>query len=231
MWVARFTVTHQGSLTSPLTKKHNVTMLAFPMNSYLEKNKIFITTGHYILGEEENKKAYFNEAIKNPRVLEHDLSGDLLIYTFWAPSKNTHLQPYITPQIFFLKPITIRPDGIQRFVLGSWKKEKLTEVLEKIKPNTITFKLKSLKQEKVSDLFIPHIPPPLSKKQKQVFNLAYLMGYYKSPKKTNLEKMAKKAKLSPSTFKEHLRKAEEKIIPFIMENLMQNPVIEREKQD
>ena len=230
MWVARFNVTHSGSLTSPLTEKHNITMLAFPMNSYTEKNKAYITTGHLILGEEENKKAYFEEAVKNSRILDYDLYGNLLIYTFWAPLKNTHLQPYITPQIFFLKPVTIRPDGIQRFVLGSWKKENLTKVMKKIKPNCLTFELESLKKEKISDLFIPHIPPKLSKKQKEVFNMAYVNGYYNYPKKTNLKKLSKKTKLSPSTFQEHLRRAESKIIPFLAENLAQNPVIKRKKQ-
>lgn len=229
MWVARFTVTHKGSLTSPLTKKHDVTMLVFPMNSYVEKNKIFITAGHLILGKEENKKNYFEDAIKNPKIVEFDLSGDLLIYTFWAPLKNTHLLQWVTPNIMFLKPTVVGPDGFQYFTMGSWKKENLTEVMEKIKPNTASFKLESLKQEKVSDVFIPHIAPPLSKKQKEVFNIAYASGYYDYPKKTNLEKMAKKAKLSPSTFQEHLRRAESKIIPFIMENLVQNPAIQREK--
>lgn len=231
MWVARFNVTHEGSMTSPLANKHNVTMLVFPMNSYIEKDRLYITTGHLILGEEENKKSYFKEAVKSQRILDYSLEGDLLIYTFWAPKKNTHLQPYISRQIFFLKPVTIKPDEIQRFVLGSWKKENLKKVMDKIKPNTITFKLESLKKEKVSDVFIPHIPPKLSKKQKEVFNLAYVHGYYDYPKKTNLEKLSKKAKLSPSTFQEHLRRAESKIIPFLAENLAQNPVMQRAKQE
>ncbi|MBU2477142.1 helix-turn-helix domain-containing protein [Candidatus Micrarchaeota archaeon] len=231
MWVARFKVTHEGSLTSPFAEKHNFSMLVFPLNTYVEKGKIYLTTGHYVLGDEKSKKAYFEEAIKNPRVLDYDISGDLLIYTFWAPLKNTHLQQWITPNILFLKPPLIDQKGIQHYVIGSWKKENLTKVLNKIKPNTITFELESLKQEKVSDLFIPHLAPPLSKKQKEIFNLAYSMGYYKYPKKTNIEKMAKKAKLSPSTFQEHLRRAESKVIPFTMENIFYDPDMQRAKQD
>ena len=231
MWVAKFTVTHEGSLTSPLTEKHNVTMLVFPMNSYVEKDKIFITAGHYIIGKEENKKAYFEDAIKNPRVLDHDLSGDLLIYSFQAPKKNTHLLQWVTPNIMFLKPAVVDPKGAQHYVLGSWKKEKLTEVINKIKPHTTTFDLHSLKQEKVSDLFIPHLSPKLSQKQKEILNLAYVHGYYKYPKKTNLEKLAKKARISPSTFQEHLRRAEEKVIPFLMENTFFDPAIKRVKQE
>ncbi len=227
MWVAKFTVTHKGSLTSPLTTKHNVTMLVFPLNSYKEKNKIYISAAHLILGKEENKKEYFKDTIKNPRIIEYDLCGDLLIYSFWAPLKNTHLQQWITPNIMFLKPTVIGPDGIQHFTIGSWKKENLSKVMNKMKPNCKTFELESLKQEKVSDLFIPHIAPPLSKKQKEIFNIAYTHGFYDYPKKTNIEKMSKKAKLSPSTFQEHLRRAEAKMIPFIMENLMQNPAIDR----
>ncbi|MFH1696006.1 MAG: helix-turn-helix domain-containing protein [Candidatus Micrarchaeota archaeon] len=231
MWVARFTVTHKGSLTSPLTKKHNITMLVFPLRTNVEKGKVYISTGHYILGKEENKKGYFQDAIKNPRIIDYDLSGDLLIYTFWAPLKNTHLQTFFDPSIWFLKPVIVDPKGLQHFVMGSWKKENLTKVMEAMKPNTASFELESLKQEKVSDLFIPHLSPKLSQKQKEVLNLAYVMGYYKYPKKTNLEKMAKKAKISPSTFQEHLRKAEEKVIPFLMENTFYDPAMQRAKQE
>ncbi len=231
MWVARFTVTHEDSLTSPLTKKHKVTMLVFPLRTNMEKQNVLISTGHYIIGKEENKKAYFDEAIKNPRIIEYDLSGDLLIYSFRAPLKNTHLQTFFDPSIWFLKPVVVDSKGIQHFVMGSWKKENLTKVMNEMKPNCITFNLQSLKEEKINDLFIPHIGPPLSKKQKEVIRLAYSMGYYSYPKKTNLKKLAKKAKLSASALQEHLRKAEEKIIPFTMENLVENPVIEREKQE
>ena len=55
--------------------------------------------------------------------------------------------------------------------------------------------------------------PRLSNKQREAYQLAVENGYYKFPRKIGLEEMAKIMKISVSTFQEHLRKAEEKIIP------------------
>ena len=44
-------------------------------------------------------------------------------------------------------------------------------------------------------------------------------GYYKFPKHTNLEKLAKLNNISKETFFEHLAKAESKVIPFLTENM------------
>ena len=54
-------------------------------------------------------------------------------------------------------------------------------------------------------------------KQKQAIELAIKRGYYTSPRKISLQELAKISKLSFSTFQVHLRKAEEKLIPFYFE--------------
>ena len=53
--------------------------------------------------------------------------------------------------------------------------------------------------------------------QKQAIELAIKNGYYNVPRKTSVEKLAKLSKLSFSTFQVHLRKAEEKLIPYFFE--------------
>jgi predicted DNA binding protein len=47
--------------------------------------------------------------------------------------------------------------------------------------------------------------------------LAIKNGYYSSPRKINVKELAKISKLSFSTFQVHLRKAEEKLIPYFFE--------------
>ncbi len=44
-------------------------------------------------------------------------------------------------------------------------------------------------------------------------------GYYTYPRKSDVQDLAKIAKLSFSTFQEHLRKAENKLIPFTVKKL------------
>jgi len=52
----------------------------------------------------------------------------------------------------------------------------------------------------------------LTPKQLKAVNLAIENGYFEIPKKINLEELSKQMKLSRTTFLEHLRKAEKKIL-------------------
>jgi len=58
--------------------------------------------------------------------------------------------------------------------------------------------------------------PELPEKQKGAIELAYEEGYYSYPKKSDLKDLAKIAKVSVPTFQENLRKAEIKLLPFIL---------------
>ena len=62
---------------------------------------------------------------------------------------------------------------------------------------------------------MPKILPKLSKKQKDALSVAVKEGYYGFPRKKELNDLAKLSKVSFSTFREHLRKAENKIIPLM----------------
>ncbi len=219
MWIAKLKITHQGSLTIPYAKKHNITILAYPMNHYFEGNTGYLTTGHFVLGREEDRINYFNDVIKNKRVLDYEMSGNLLIYTFSHPRTETHLQAWFSPQIMFLKPAAVKPDGFQYYELASWKKENLADLIKKLKKHA-SVEILSLKNEPITDIFTPHLMPPLSKKQKETIMLAYEYGYYNYPKGINIRKLAKKIGLSESTLQEHLRLAEGKLMPFLLENIV-----------
>jgi predicted DNA binding protein len=58
--------------------------------------------------------------------------------------------------------------------------------------------------------------PKLTNKQKQALDLAMKYDYYEYPRKIKLEKLAKFMKISLSTYQAHLRKAERKILPFVI---------------
>ncbi len=73
----------------------------------------------------------------------------------------------------------------------------------------------SIKEKDFTDIFIPHIMPKITDKQKEAIELAIENGYYGFPRKTDLEKLSKIMKISRVTFQEHLRKAESKLVPQI----------------
>jgi predicted DNA binding protein len=55
----------------------------------------------------------------------------------------------------------------------------------------------------------------LTGRQMEAFDLACRYGYYEEPKKTSIEELARKLGVSPSTYAELLRKAEQKLLPVL----------------
>ena len=66
----------------------------------------------------------------------------------------------------------------------------------------------------MENLGVLNILPKLTEKQEKAVYLAIKSGYYEYPRKTDVKGLAFKEGLSFSTFQEHLRKAENKLIPF-----------------
>ena len=71
----------------------------------------------------------------------------------------------------------------------------------------------SIKEQDFTDLFIPHIMPKITEKQKEAIQLAIREGYYDFPRNIHLNELSKITGVSRVTYLEHLRKAECKIIP------------------
>ena len=76
-----------------------------------------------------------------------------------------------------------------------------------------------MKQEKLTDVYVPNVMAHLTEKQKQAIETAYRAGYYEYPKRTDLRQLAKRAGISLTTFQEHLKKAENKLISAQIETI------------
>ena len=78
------------------------------------------------------------------------------------------------------------------------------------------FNLLKFHKVDIDNVFFPKLMPKLTAKQKRAIELAIQERYYKSPRKTNLRKLAKLMGVSLATFQQHLRAAEEKLIPNLL---------------
>ncbi len=219
MWVLKIKYWHEGSLTIPLAQKYNITMLGFPFNRFEKNGYVHLTSAHVILGTEENRKAYFEEIKSNPKYEHLEIEGNMAIYSIKARKDETHLQMYLSPELIWLKPIVVKPDGFQYLEIGALDKKVLTDFL-KIAQKWVEIKLQKISRKKVRDFYVPHVMPDITEKQKKAITIAYRNGYYDYPKKTDIKRLASISKCSPSTFQEHLRKAEQKLIPFFLENII-----------
>ncbi len=210
---------HEGSAVIPLAQKYKLTVLCFPLNRFSKGSRIHLTSAHIVLGEQNNVKAYLNEIAKNPRYENLECEGNLVIYTLKAKKSATHLQMYLSPELIFVKPTVVKPDGFEYLEVAALQKSVLTNFL-KIAQKWGRVDMQKIAEGKIRDFYVPHVMPDLTEKQKEAINLAYKNGYYSFPKKIDIQSLAKKAGLSPSTFQEHLRKAEKRLIPFFLENIM-----------
>ena len=103
-------------------------------------------------------------------------------------------------------------NGIETWEIAAWEKEPLMHFYNTIKDDTITLKyIQKVKPQPFIEFAIPN----LTQKQLDAYLLAKNEGYYDIPKKQNLAQLAANKNLSRSTFQEHLRKAEQKIMKHL----------------
>ena len=76
--------------------------------------------------------------------------------------------------------------------------------------------LLKFKKQKIRNISIVGVLPELTDKQKEVLELAIKSGYYDYPRKIELRDLAKQLKISLSTYREHLRIAERKVMPNLL---------------
>lgn len=74
-------------------------------------------------------------------------------------------------------------------------------------------------------LNLAEIAGVLTKKQLGVLTTAVKAGYYQSPRKTTTERLARAAGVSRTTYEEHLRKAESKVLHGVMSVLGNHPTV------
>lgn len=216
MWIARFKIWHKNCLLRPRCIKYQITDLVYLINSWKEKNKFYYTELHILQGTEENKKKFIRDLKKEKSIKKLEQRGNYIFTLNEEPLERQYYSPVFDPQIIQVRPVIQRSDGYEDWEIASWDREALMKIMG---VPVFETEIKSVKQEKISDMFFPHIFPKLSLKQKQAVELAVKNGYYEYPRKIGLEKLAKIVKVKRQTFQENLRRAEKKLIPFLTESL------------
>ena len=101
-------------------------------------------------------------------------------------------------------------------------------ILDDIRKEDPDTRVKVLKLAPLKNSFNPYplylplddLKNSFTKKQLQALTKAYNKGYYELPRKVILETLAKEVKVKRKTFEEHLRKAEKKIMSFLIPSLI-----------
>jgi len=210
MWTAKIKFSGETGRIGSRTKKFNISVSGFPVSFYTKKDGIYVYLVGLLFGEQENKKKFIKDIKKEKGVLHIENKDDFIIAQVIEPLK---LAPMYDPKIINLEPIFIDEEGYNHWTIGSWNKEDLMEFI-KVAEKEYNGELMSITQKKITNFSILSIQPELTAKQKKAMELAIKENYYSSPRKAELRDLAKIMRISYSTFQVHLRKAEQKLIPF-----------------
>ncbi|MEK6886607.1 MAG: helix-turn-helix domain-containing protein [Nanoarchaeota archaeon] len=209
MWTAKIRLLEQEGVFRKFAVKHNVTMAGYPVSSHKVGNFMQTTISGIVYGTKDNKRNCLNELANDKRVIFLESSGDFFIIVI-KESMDTYIM--YDPLILYIKPVMLYPTGEYIVEIASWKRSKIEKLLHFLKKHRIAELLK-FKKEKIKNISIVGVLPELTDKQKEALNLAIKSGYYNYPRKIELRDLAKQMKSSLSTYREHLRIAEKKVMP------------------
>lgn len=210
MWVAKIKFSSKGTLIGSKAEKYNLDVFGFPLSYYYEKDHVIVQIAGTLFGSDKDKRAFFKESKREKRVINLEMNGDFVIGTIKEPHYTNDLYQ---KDIFYVTPAYMSSKGYEVIEIASFKREllaKIAETFEKRYDGQLLF----LGEKKIKSISVMKIQPELTNKQKKAIELAIKNGYYDSPRKIDVKKLAKLSGLSFSTYQVHLRKAEKKLIPY-----------------
>ena len=215
MWVLKLKLDSSKQFMGRLAIKHKVSMTGYPLSYYKDKNHLYVISAGFIFGEEKNKKAAIREFKKSEETVKFEQEGNFIINITKQP---LFTEPVYHPEIIRLNPVIINKTGYHIWNLASFNRKLLEKVLD-FSEKYLGARVLKFREEKISNISFTSLLPELTDNQKKAMEIAINQGYYNYPKKIKMEELAKKMKISYSTYQAHLKKAEGKILPHIYEEL------------
>lgn len=218
MWYLKVKLRHEDCIFASLVEKHGVSIQFSPMREYRKGDYVYTSAIHTVKGDEKGVKGYLRDLKKSSRVVKMEVSKVVFTLTKQKIATGTHYEAIYNPKILYVSPGYNSPDGFEVWEVASWERkqlENLMRLIEKAK-TTEYFEVLRFEEKNLDEIYVMQLFPELPKKQKEAIELAYSEGYYSFPKKTNLDKLARVAKISKQTFQENLRKAEARLMPLLL---------------
>ncbi len=212
MWVVRLKIKHDCTIGTRCNK-FNCISFSLSLSNWIDKNYYYTSQRHTIEGNKENVDNFLKDIKKDKRIINLEASKNTVFF-IEKRKKGEIPSSHYNPKMFFVKPVYVDREGFEYWEMASWKKEILMKFVNDLKREKgIKLTIEKFHNVKLDTIYFPKIMPKLSNKQREAYQLAVEKGYYNFPRKVGLDGLAKIMKVSVSTLQEHLRKAEEKIIP------------------
>jgi len=215
MWVAKIRLRHD-CIIGNRCKKFKVLLQSYDLNEEKKGSKVLTSSLHQMIGDKKDIDRFVSD-LKKDKNTEYVKTNENTL--FLVESTKDKPVSQFSRRIFFVKPVVIDILGYEHWEMASHQKEELMKFIKKVKPICEEFKLLSIKNTKLKDIYFPKVLPRLTDLQKRALELAIENGYYEAPKKTSLRELAKLMKISLATYQKHLQRAESKVIPDILSYL------------
>lgn len=218
MWYLKIKYKHSDCLYTDKSHKFNISIFHYYLGSYVRGNYVYSSAYQHFIGDENNVKNYLKYLKSNKRIVKLELFGNsALILSKNKKEVKTYSAIY-NPMFIYPNPAIVDKEGYEIIEVAFWEKKPLQELIKNLKNDktTIYFEILKFVNKNTEDVYITKLLTKLPKQQKKAIQLAYQFGYYKYPRSINLDKLAEMAKVSKSSFRENLRRAESKIIPQLI---------------
>lgn len=208
MWIAKIRLKHDCILGNRC-EKFGVILQSVAFSVFNQNGKVISSSMHNVIGDEKRIDLFVKDLEKDKNVIKLERKENMFLLLEKANKKAVS---HHTPKIIFVKPTLIDTNGYEHWEIGSWEKKEISKFINDVKKEIEDFNLLKFVNVNIDNIFFPKLMPNLTDKQKQAVELAILEGYYENPRRTDLRKLAKLMKLSLSTYQQHLRVAEEKLL-------------------
>lgn len=195
-------------------EKYKVALQSVAFSAFKEGGRTVTSSMHCMSGAPENIDKFLRTLNADKNIITLERRGDMFFLLEKADLKAVEFH---TPKIIFVKPVLTDANGRETWEIGTWERAEMVNFISNVKRKIKDFKLLKFHNIAIDNVFFPKLMPDLTEKQKRAIDLAIAKGYYKTPRKTDLRRLAKLSGISLSTYEQHLRAAEEKLIPNLLE--------------
>lgn len=212
MWVLRVKVVH-NCVIGNRARKYKCWSYSLPFGNWIENGYSFTAHLHTIEGPNDKVEEYLKDLKKDKELAHYERFGNTVFLVQKRKTKDVIIAHH-NNTLFMTKPFYTSAEGNEYVEYCSWNKQNLMAFLKSLTSTPgMKVTVEKFSQTKLGDIYVANPLPKLSKKQREALQLAITNGYYKYPRKIEMQELAKMMKVSNSTFNEHLRKAEEKMMP------------------
>jgi len=217
MWYLKVRYKHNDCLFTDKICELGLSLFHYYLGSYEKEGYVYVTAFQKLEGDEKQIKKYVSHLRDARQVMKLEVYEHSVFVLAMHKKERRAYHSLYDPKFVYPAPAIVDKEGFEVVEVAFWEKSPLQELISEVKKDkaTVHFEILKFVQKDMDDLYITRLLPRLAPQQRKAIQLAYEQGYYTFPRKIGLEELASLAKVSKQTFREHLRRAETKLLPLL----------------